>query len=246
MIYVILGMHKSGTTLISEIIHQSGINMGDFNPLVSYDSGNKYERQETKALNYQILNCVKTYSLNIINSVGNNTIKEIHLKEINKLIIRLNHKYDNWGFKDPRTCLTFPVWKEYLNEVRLIVVYRDPLEIWMHYKKRNPILLSMLNLQICWKSITAWYVYYKNIISYLDDLSQDKFIIINYNKFMVDNREFKRLEDFVDISLNDRRNPDLYRGKRKKSLLFNFYCRMQKRFFSRDIESIFRRLALIE
>lgn len=246
MIYVILGMHKSGTTLISEILHQSGINMGDFDPLVSYDSGNKYERQETKSLNYQILDCAKTYSLNVINSVGMSSEKEVYLKKINKLIIKLNHRYDNWGFKDPRTCLTFQVWKEYLNEFRLIVVYRDPLEIWLHYKKRNPMLLTMLNLQICWKAITAWYVYYKNIISYLDDLSQDKFIIINYNKFMIDNREFKRLEDFVGISLNDRRNPDLYRGKRKKSLLFNFYCRIQKRFFSRDIGSIFRRLALIE
>ena len=245
MVYIVLGMHKSGTTLISEILHQSGINMGDFDSLVSYDSGNKYERQETKALNYQILNCAKTYSLNVINSVGRNSVKEIHLEEINKLIIRLNHKYDNWGFKDPRMCLTFPVWKEYLNEFRLIVVYRDPLEIWMHYRKRNPIPLALLNLQICWKAITAWYVYYNNILSYIDSLSIENFIIINYNKFMTDNREFGRLENFVGISLNDRRNPDLYRGKRKKSLLFNFYCRMQKRFVSRDIGSIFRKLSLI-
>jgi len=29
MIYVVLGMHKSGTTLVSQILHRSGIDMGD-------------------------------------------------------------------------------------------------------------------------------------------------------------------------------------------------------------------------
>jgi hypothetical protein len=104
----------------------------------------------------------------------------------------------------------------------------------------------MLNLQICWKSITAWYVYYKNILNYIDNLSQEDFIIINYNKFIFDNNEFKKLEDFVGISLSDRRNPDLYRGKGEKSLLFNIYCRMQKRFLSRDIGRVSGTLAQLE
>ncbi len=46
MIYVIFGMHKSGTTLVAEMLHKSGINMGDFDESVSYDIGNQYERNE--------------------------------------------------------------------------------------------------------------------------------------------------------------------------------------------------------
>lgn len=48
MIFVVLGMHKSGTTLVSQILHHSGIPMGDgFDENVTYDGGNKYEREST-------------------------------------------------------------------------------------------------------------------------------------------------------------------------------------------------------
>ena len=44
VIYVVLGMHKSGTTLISQILHHSGVNMGgaEIETSRSYDEGNKY------------------------------------------------------------------------------------------------------------------------------------------------------------------------------------------------------------
>jgi hypothetical protein len=52
MICVFLSMHKSGTTLVSEILHHSGINMGDdIDEHVSYDRGNKYEHESTLGLN---------------------------------------------------------------------------------------------------------------------------------------------------------------------------------------------------
>ena len=55
MNYVVLGMHKSGTTLVSQMLHQSGINMGDFDPLVSYDRGNQYERESALQLDMDIM-----------------------------------------------------------------------------------------------------------------------------------------------------------------------------------------------
>ncbi len=42
MLYVILGMHKSGTTMISEILHNSGISMGEWKDKSNnYDYGHK-------------------------------------------------------------------------------------------------------------------------------------------------------------------------------------------------------------
>jgi len=69
MIYVILGMHKSGTTLISQILHKSGINMGEFNEDVSYDQGNQHERPAAQKINREILKCGDAHSLDVINSV---------------------------------------------------------------------------------------------------------------------------------------------------------------------------------
>ena len=55
MIFVILGMHKSGTTLVSQTLHASGINMGDFDSSLTYDTNNKFERHNTQELNRDML-----------------------------------------------------------------------------------------------------------------------------------------------------------------------------------------------
>ena len=66
MIYIVLGMHKSGTTLLSQILHHSGISMGEnFNESVSYSQGNKYERETTQQINKEILGDPTAYSIDI-------------------------------------------------------------------------------------------------------------------------------------------------------------------------------------
>lgn len=64
MIYVIMGMHKSGTSLIAETLHKSGINMGYFDEQLSYDEANHYERWHTSELNHYLLGTTpRTHSL---------------------------------------------------------------------------------------------------------------------------------------------------------------------------------------
>ena len=55
MLYVVLGMHKSGTTLLSQVLHHSGIDMGEIPDGVSYDKGNKYEDQESFHINMELI-----------------------------------------------------------------------------------------------------------------------------------------------------------------------------------------------
>ncbi len=55
MIYIVLGMHKSGTTLVAQTLHAAGINMGDFDESLTYDTNNKYERHDTQELNRDLL-----------------------------------------------------------------------------------------------------------------------------------------------------------------------------------------------
>ena len=56
MIYVVLGMHKSGTTLVAKMLHASGINMGEsIDESADYSAGNHYERQSTAELNHVLL-----------------------------------------------------------------------------------------------------------------------------------------------------------------------------------------------
>ena len=55
MIYVVLGMHKSGTSLAAEILHKSGISMVTTDQVGTYEDGAYYERQDCYQLNMAIL-----------------------------------------------------------------------------------------------------------------------------------------------------------------------------------------------
>ena len=47
-VFVVLGMHKSGTTLVSDILHRSGVPMVEVRSSEGYDQGNKMERDATR------------------------------------------------------------------------------------------------------------------------------------------------------------------------------------------------------
>ena len=169
-IYIVLGMHKSGTTLISQTLHHSGINMGRFNKIESYDDGNKYERKETKIISHELLNSFSKHSLYTNNFIHSNHVKNSTEEKIKSLILYLNTKYYSWGFKDFRTCLTYSIWRKYLPKNKLIIVHRHPLEVWLHYQKSFPSRKFYQKINAGLKSLNTWYVYnssLNNIIQHI-------------------------------------------------------------------------------
>ncbi len=55
MIYVVLGMHKSGTTLVARTLHESGIIMGEEFPAGASYCSNKYEAKWPQSFSDEIL-----------------------------------------------------------------------------------------------------------------------------------------------------------------------------------------------
>ena len=55
MIYVVLGMGNSGTSLLARTLHASGIHMGDGVDTISYDEGGYGERRKFRELNRSML-----------------------------------------------------------------------------------------------------------------------------------------------------------------------------------------------
>ncbi len=217
MIYVILGMHKSGTTLLSQILHHSGINMGEaIDANVSYDRGNQYERQSTLTLNMDILH---TNSDNIIDLPAPEalTLTAAQRVRMQEIIARNNSRYEDWGFKDPRTSLTFPLWAAELPAHKLIVIYREPAEIWPRFRY-NGLRLFYTNPWRAWKFINRWCEHNMNILSYLRRAKID-YLVLNYQKLMTTDTGFKRLEAFTGRKLVDRRRKDLYRTHADNSWL---------------------------
>lgn len=242
MVYIVLGMHKSGTTLISKILHESGINMGFFNSNVSYDDGNKYERMETLITNISLLNIkYKEPSIGISKTIINESgISKLLISYIQKLVGDLNSQFMAWGFKDPRTCLTYRIWEKQIPDHKMIIVVRSPLEIIEHYDKKEK-LFYLRRMWRIWKVLDAWYLHNFQILQCLKN-TKNGFIVIEYGEFINSQKLFKKLSEFVGLELKDLRNKQLYRSKYKSSSGINLLIIIQKYLFQRDIHFLYKNL----
>lgn len=211
MIYVVLGMHKSGTTLAAQILHHSGINMGDnLENGVSYDQGNQYERESTWKLNEDILQAHHQRSIDIRLPV-NLRLSSVQRDRMRQIIVSANQQYPHWGFKDPRTCLVYPLWASELPEHRLIVIYRDPTEPWPRYRPRHA-RNRYREPFMAWRYLQSWCEHNLKILSYLKETTQP-YIVLDYQQLVTSQAEFERLQKFLGMPLVDRRRPSLYRNR---------------------------------
>lgn len=211
MIYVVLGMHKSGTTLVSQILHHSGINMGEIDPGITYDKGNQYERESTRDINEEILGSQDRLSIDIA-APSRLTMTTEHRERMRRLIQTCSREHTDWGFKDPRTTLVYPVWAEVLPEHKLIVVYRSLDELWRRYRPK--LYRRYRDFKVARKLVQRWYEHNLNILKILQNTSMPA-LVMEFSELMQSQAEFDRLQAFVGRTLADQRRMDLYRNRQQ-------------------------------
>ena len=121
MKYVILSMHKSGSTLVAKTLHDSGINMIDYKVTSENYIDNKYERKDIHELILKYLDVKNIHSSRVVPPFSKK--KEV-LKEFKKKFEEYDKIYVKWGFKDPRTIFIYNDIKKILQEHKVIFVYR--------------------------------------------------------------------------------------------------------------------------
>jgi len=133
--FIILGMHRSTTSLLANALHEFGISMGNVvNKAKPYGL---WEDRDFFTLNRRILKLAGGHwddppSREKILYAGENQ------KRVIKRVIRKNNRKGvNWGFKDPRTVLTIECYMPYLVNPIFYVCFRDPNEVAVSLKKRN-------------------------------------------------------------------------------------------------------------
>lgn len=209
MIYIVLGMHKSGTTLVAEILHKSGIPMiGDQDGDPSYDKGVKYERVSTANLNKGILNSGDVESFNMRHSESLD-LSDKQRNRMIEIIREYQSRGNDWGFKDPRTCLTYELWNSYLPEHKLIAIYRHPTQVWLHYRSWRYIFHT-------WRVLRTWTLYNLKIMTILENTNRS-YLVLDYESLMSDQDELEKLRQFVGHELVDARKESAYRKRSTKS-----------------------------
>ena len=141
--FVVLGMHRSATSLITKGIFKVGVNIGS--NVLSADSGNPHgywEDTDFLYLNKWILaeaggNWYNIPSEEEILKVGNRADVKGRIKN---LVDKKYAQNNLWGFKDPRTVLTIKVIRPHLKKHSFIVAFRNPTEIAASLYARNPLI----------------------------------------------------------------------------------------------------------
>ena len=118
-------MHRSGTSLITNWLHHCGLQVGE--TLLGPDIGNKeghFEDEEFLKMHEEIL-------------VGNGLapsglvhdkqlqISEYQLEKLKAIIGIKEKRFDQWGWKEPRTCLFLDTYRELLPDAKYLVIIRD-------------------------------------------------------------------------------------------------------------------------
>ena len=129
-VFIITGMHRSGTSLTASLFQSVGVNIGE--KLVGAEYGNirgHFEDIEFVELHKGILRSQG------IDDLGSNVetqeipVKKQHLKAAKRLVKKNQETDQNWGWKDPRTTLFLSFWLKLLPEAKFIFVYRSPWEV---------------------------------------------------------------------------------------------------------------------
>lgn len=242
MIYIILGMHKSGTTLISRLLHSSNINMVENEIGTSYDKGNKFERIITNQLNKKILRCNNMNSLFVTKKSNIDKIEKELFNQGKIILERTDIKYDNWGFKDPRTCLTYDYWNRIIGRHKIIIIFRDPYEVFKHYLPKNIVKKFFLGFIYGILSLRAWHIYNENILKIIESKNKNEYIVLKYDKIMKNNEELIRLENFIGHKIQDERKSSMYRSKGGDVYLYELIKKLSKIIFNLDIEALNNKL----
>lgn len=239
MIYVVLGMHKSGTTLVSQILHHSGISMGEIPESVSYDRGNKYEDQESLAINIELIRAPDDEILYIPPPEPLEATEDQRAR-MRRFVAERSARHEDWGFKDPRTTLVYPLWESELPEHRIIAVWRSLEEIWPRFRAPG---LRMLHQEPkrAWNYVVRWCEHNDRIARTLEHTSRD-WLLINYREFMTGERDFRRLQEFVGRPLDDRRRKGLYRNEPRKYFVLSTATALVKGLTGNDPAAVTREL----
>ncbi|MCB0487326.1 MAG: glycosyltransferase [Cyclobacteriaceae bacterium] len=180
---VVLGMHRSGTSVVSRILNLMGIYFGAEGSSTSANDENPkgfWERQDVRNLNDYILQSngldwykISEYSLEKFSS---ESIHEFESKA-KKLILSLD-AHRPWFIKEPRLCLTLPFWLKLLEVPVCVFVYRNPQEIAASLEKRNGFPLHF--------GIDLWERYTYSLLRASENLP---LIFVNYNNLLQNPKE---------------------------------------------------------
>jgi len=190
-VVIVLGMHRSGTRLVSNILHYLGVDMADESDHVSRNNPSGFwERPEIVALHDEVLDAIGRPVASPLHSVPfppgwwrGKKLQPIKTRLVEHVAQQLAHHSGWWGFKDPRTCRLLPLWSEIFEILDVLPHYvwvvRSPGESAASMAAKNPVARPMSTAQ----AEVTWLAYNYDIMRHL---MGEQPVVIEYGEWFLD------------------------------------------------------------
>lgn len=155
---LIVGMHRGGTSAVSRAVAHLGLRFSrpsDLMPPTPDNPTGYWESSVLSFFNEELLQALGgSWSAPPPLAPGWQRDPSLDpLRELGKALLKTVHPGPHWAWKDPRNAILLPFWLEELNSrPRIILVHRNPLEIWRSLAGRDgldkPLALALWELYL--------------------------------------------------------------------------------------------------
>jgi hypothetical protein len=179
----ILGMHRSGTSVLSRTVNLLGASLGKEKYMMQPTESNPegyWEHTKIVEIHEKILmSYLKDWDTEEVLPSKWWRTKNIrkYKEELKRLIYKEFKDQSIWAWKDPRTNILLPLWVDILNELKIevnyLIVLRHPLDVASSLEKRDKLARE--------KSLNIWYL---NTLSAIYWTQGTKRVFIQYDQIL--------------------------------------------------------------
>lgn len=194
-IICILGMHRSGTSMLAHLIREMGVYFGEWDDLYepsAYNLDGHFELKQIVDTHDEILRYyhrswfdVASFRINM-----NDPFIEKEKEILKNCILTNLRDQEYFGIKDPRMCLMLPLWNEIFLEldcqVKYIIICRNPIEVAKSLKRRDGLPYQY--------GEKLWYFYNNKLFS---DMDEKEIFLVTYDDLLRNGVWEKKIYQFV-------------------------------------------------
>jgi|GEM_PF-6365731 len=198
---VVLGMHRSGTSMLGSILHNMGVKMGSSKDVEKNEFDNIlgfFENYEVAIHNDELLDLMG----GAWDKSPQKDLAELDKDKLNELkrqakdILDKLYKQGNVvGIKEPRMSILLDYWEEFLQNPQYIFIFRNPLDVAKSLEKRNGFEID--------KGLSLWTEYNERTLKFLKD---KEYLMLRYEDLLSDPATFTaEIFKFLQMEFDDKK-----------------------------------------
>jgi GT2 family glycosyltransferase/glycosyltransferase involved in cell wall biosynthesis len=210
----IAGAHRSGTSMVTRLLHACGLDLGPKSELMPAQADNPdgfWEHLGFVALNDELLS--ELGGAWDLPPKADENFTHARLDPLRMKARLLIEGFDStraWGWKDPRNSLTLPFWQHLFPGLKTLIVVRNPLEVAHSMRERNGTSYSL--------GLRLWEIYNRRLIETANEQQQ---LVTHYDLFFDDaETELRRIAEFIGLPDAEAHNAAALVKKRRRHTHF--------------------------